>query len=277
MGVTLVIRGDDHVENTFRHLALYRALGADLPSFAHLPMIVNHQGKPYAKRDGDAFVGDFRDKGFLPEALFNFLVLLGWSPGDDREFMTRDEMVAAFTLDRVGSNPAQFDPVKFADLNGRHMRALPDDAYRNRFRYELDRAGLAAEDAVLDRILPLLKERIKTWPEVPDQARYFLSDDFPFDPKAVRKRLQREGALDRLTALRERYAALPSFTAADLEVALRTLAEETGDKTGDYIHPVRVAVTGQAGGPGLFELLEVVGRDRVLERMAAAKDRIADT
>lgn len=272
MGINLVIRGDDHVENTYRHLALYRALGAPPPSFAHLPMIINARGKPYSKRDDDAYVGFFRDLGYLPEALFNYLVLLGWSPGDDREFLSRDELVSLFSLDRVGSNPAQFDFAKLDNLNGQYMRSLPEAAYRETFRRKLTEAGLdTSDDAHLDRVIPLLKERIKNWTEAADQARYFFTNDFPFDEKAVRKRLLAEGALDRLEALRERFASLTEFTAPALEEALRTLADETGAKPADYIHPVRVAVTGQAGGPGLFELLEVLGRDRVLARMAAAR------
>ncbi|MCB1100955.1 MAG: glutamate--tRNA ligase [Kiritimatiellae bacterium] len=276
MNINLVIRGDDHVENTYRHLALYQALGAPLPSFAHLPMIVNHQGKPYSKRDGDAYVGDFQAKGYLPEALFNFLVLLGWAPGDDREFLSREELVALFDLDRVGSNPAQFDLVKFENLNGQYMRALPDSDYKTQFTACLAEAGLIPDDdAYLDRVIPLLKERIKKWPDTAEQAHYFFSDHFSFDEKAVRKRLQREGALENLLALREAFAALPDFTATALDEALRNLAEQQGAKPADFIHPVRVAVTGQAGGPSLFELLEVLGRDRVLDRMAKAKETVA--
>ena len=127
--INYIIRGDDHVENTYRHILLYNALGAKMPNYAHMPMIVNQSGKPYSKRDGDAFVGDFRKKGFLPEALFNYLALLGWSPGDDREKMTREEMIEAFTLDRVKSSPAQFDTRKLLNMNGMYIAEMPFDDF----------------------------------------------------------------------------------------------------------------------------------------------------
>ena len=146
MDVTHVIRGDDHVENTFRHVALYRALGAAPPRFAHLPMIVNAQGKPYAKRDGDAYVGEFRERGYLPEALLNYLALLGWSPGDGREVLTRKELVAAFDLAGVQPSPARFDPVKLDWINGEHMRRLPAEERLAGCVADLRAHGLA-EDA----------------------------------------------------------------------------------------------------------------------------------
>ena len=146
MNITHVIRGDDHVENTFRHMALYQALGADLPQFVHLPMIVNAQGKPYSKRDGDAYVGDFRDHGYLPEALFNFLVLLGWSPGDDREVLTRDELVPLFDTDRVLSSAAQFDLRKLEWMNGQYIRDMAPEAFREACTAELNKTGLLNAD-----------------------------------------------------------------------------------------------------------------------------------
>ena len=152
MQITHIIRGDDHVENTYRHVALFRALGATPPKYAHLPMIVNAQGKPYSKRDGAAYVGDFRDKGYLPEALFNFLALLGWSPGGDRELMGRDEMARLFTFDRVLSSAAQFDLVKLLWMNGEYMRALPRDQRESACRAVLQArravSAAAAENSV---------------------------------------------------------------------------------------------------------------------------------
>ncbi len=274
MGITHVIRGDDHVENTYRHLALYRALEADPPRFAHLPMIVNAQGKPYSKRDGAAYVGEFRERGILPEALFNYLALLGWSPGEDREVITRDEMVALFTLDRVQSKAAQFDPHKLEWMNGEYLRALPGAAFREHGLAVLRAAPFWEESEhapVADRVLELMRERVRTFRELPDQTVYFFCDDFPRDPKAVRKRLQKEGVAGHLADLHSAYEALPEFSAAELEAALRSLAETRGISAGALIHPVRVAVSGSQAGPGLFDMLEVLGRTKVLTRLEHAR------
>ena len=279
MGVTHVIRGDDHIENTYRHAALYQALGAETPRFAHLPMIVNDQGKPYSKRDGDAWVGDFRAKGFLPEALFNYLALLGWSPGDDREVMSRNEMVEAFDLAGVQSSAARMDPAKLLWMNGEYVRALPEDELERQCRGILEDHGLwsgEVSDAYLRRVVGLMQERIKLLPDFADQAAFFFTEDFAFDDKAVRKRLLKAGALDGLRALRDRFDALADFSGETAEAALRALAEERGEHAGQLVHPVRVATTGQAGGPSLFDLLDVLGRERVMARIDRALERFAE-
>jgi glutamyl-tRNA synthetase len=271
MGITHVIRGDDHVENTFRHIALFHALGAQVPTYAHLPMIVNAQGKPYSKRDGTAYVGDFREKGYEADALFNYLALLGWNPGDDREIMSREELVAAFSLGRVQSKPAQFDFKKFEWMNAEYLKRMPHADYRTRFRRELEAHGLWSPEFTedyLDRVCELLRERIKRWSDVPLQAGYFFTERYPFDADAVRKRLQIEGAKEHLAALREAFRCLDLFNAETTEKALRATAEKRRVQASDLIHPLRVAVTGLPGGPSLFHLLEVLGRDRVLARLA---------
>lgn len=271
MGITHIIRGDDHVENTYRHVALIQALGANVPRYAHLPMIVNAQGKPYSKRDGAAYVGDFREKGYEADALLNYLSLLGWNPGDDREVMRREELIAAFTLERVQSKAAQFDFKKFEWMNAEYVKNQPADVYRQRFRRELEQAGLWSpeiKESYLDHVCALLRERVKNWSEVPLQAGYFFTEYYPYDNDAVRKRLGKEGARELLVALRDSFAALPDFDAAGTEAALRALATERGLNASELIHPLRVAVTGLPGGPSLFHLLEVLGRDRVLARLS---------
>lgn len=270
MGVTHVIRGDDHIENTYRHVALYEALGAPAPAFAHLPMIVNAQGKPYSKRDGDAFVGDFRDKGFLPEALFNYLALLGWSPGDDREVVSREEMVKLFDIVRVKSAPAQMDPRKLEWMNGEYMQKLPMADFAERCRTELRQRGIWREDIPEDyfiKVLTLMRERIKLNSDVAELAGFFFTEDYPYDEKAVRQRLHKDGALEGLKSIRDIYESLSPFTAATMEEALRQLAEKHSVNAGHYIHPLRVAVSGLSMGPSLFEMLETLGQKRVIERI----------
>lgn len=264
MRITHVIRGDDHVENTFRHIALYRALGAPLPRFAHLPMIVNAQGKPYSKRDGAAFVGDFREKGYEAEALFNYLILLGWSPGDDREVLARDELVRLFTLDRVQSSAAQFDMKKFEWMNGEYLRLLDPAAYREAF---MSRLTFSADPAYIDQVIALMQDRIKKWDDLQPMTTFFFTEDYPYDEAAVAKRLGKEGVGPLLTELRNRYASLSPFDAANTEATLREIAEERGLKPADLIHPLRIAVSGIGIGPSLFHMLEVLGQERVLSRI----------
>jgi glutamyl-tRNA synthetase len=270
MGVTHVIRGDDHVENTFKHIALYRALGAPVPKFAHLPMIVNAQGKPYSKRDGAAYVGEFKEKGFLPEALFNSLALLGWSPGDDREVLTREEMVAAFTLDRVRSAPSQLDMTKLLWMNGEHMRRMDPAAVAEACKEAMVREGTWQEGTDMGYFraaVACMGDRIKLFPDMGHNAGFFFREDYPYDEKSVRKRLLKEGALDVLKEERTILAELPDWTTASTDAAIHALAERRGAGLGELVHPLRVAVSGTGVGPGLFEMLEVMGKERVLARI----------
>ncbi|MDD4342159.1 MAG: glutamate--tRNA ligase family protein [Kiritimatiellae bacterium] len=270
MGITHVIRGDDHVENTFKHLAMYEAIGVPPPVFAHLPMIVNAQGKPYSKRDGAAYVGEFQKQGFLPEALFNSLALLGWSPGEDREVMTRDEMVASFSLERVRSAPSQLDMTKLLWMNGEHLKRRGHEEIAAGCRAAMERNGQWREDidpAYFQAVVACMGERVNLFGDLGQQAGFFFDEAFPYDEKSVRKRLLKEGALDILHEELAVFEGLEPFTAAATEAALRTVAEQTGRGMGALVHPVRVAVSGTAVGPGLFEMLAVMGKERVLRRI----------
>lgn len=280
MGITHVIRGDDHVENTFRHIALFEALGAPPARYAHLPMIVNAQGKPYSKRDGAAFVGEFRERGFLPEALFNYLALLGWSPGNDREIMSREEMIALFDLKRVKAHPAMMDMGKCEWMNGEYIRRLPQAQYSEGLRRVLKEGGLwhdGISEEYLAKVAALMQVRTKTYRDLLTAAAFFFTEDYPYDAKAVKKRLQKEGARQLLALMRERMASLAVFDEKATEATIRTLALETGRSAGELVHPLRVAVTGLAEGPGLFETLAVLGKDRVLKRLDRALERFRDS
>ena len=276
MGVTHVIRGDDHLDNTYRHVALFQALGAPVPRYAHLPMIVNAQGKPYSKRDGDAFVGDFRERGFLPEVLFNYLALLGWSPGDDQEVMDRETLARKFDLGGVQTSAARMDLKKLEWMNGEYVRAMAPADYAAACRSLLEEAEAlpdGVEDGYVTAVLGLMQERTKRLPDIVEQTPYFFREDYPFDEKAVRKRLNKPEALDGLRALRDRYRQLDTWTEEALDQGLRELAEEREVGAGVLVHPIRVAVSGVAGGPGLFELLALLGKERVLGRIDAVLER----
>jgi len=276
MAVTHIIRGDDHVENTFKHIALFRAIGAPVPHYAHLPMIVNNQGKPYSKRDGAAFVGEFQEQGFLPEALFNFLALLGWAPGEDREIMSRDELTAAFTLDRCKSSAARFDLKKLTWMNGEYIRMTPRERYAGIFTERLRAAGLLRPDfppEALEGILALMQVRTKFYSEIPGNCSYFFTEDYPFDAKAVEKRLQTPDAAATLDAAADAFSRLPVFDAQTTHDALAALGEARGTGLGALVHPVRVAVSGLAEGPGLFEMLALLGRETVCDRLRRVAKR----
>ena len=263
MKITHVIRGDDHVENTFRHLALLRALGADLPQYAHLPMIINAQGKPYSKRDGAAYVGDFRTQGFEAAALFNYVALIGWSPGGDRELMTRDEMVQLFSLDRVQAKAGQFDLKKLAKMNVWYLQQTPDEEWARRFEKAIPRSTAHPS---FPAILALMKPRVRNWNELAG-AVFFFREDFPIDPVAREKMRADPNAGDMLRAARAALADLPAFEAAAIETALCALADGRGLRHVDVKQPVRVAVTGSAGGPDLAQLLAILGREPALARI----------
>ena len=271
MGITHVIRGDDHVENTFKHLALFEAMGAPPPEYAHLPMIVNHMGKPYSKRDGAAFVGEFKEQGYLPEALFNFLVLLGWSPGDDREIMSREDLIEAFSLERCLSSASRFDTKKLKWMNGEYIAHMPRAAYREAFLERMKAAGIppAPLSGHLEAVLAPIQPRTKTLADIPSNCIYFFTDDYPFDDAAVAKRLAPAGTADFLVEMADAFTALPAFTLESVETLVREKAESRGGM-GAVVHPLRVAVSGTTEGPGLFEILVLIGRDRVSARCRKA-------
>lgn len=282
MRVTHVIRGDDHISNTPKQVLLYHAAGAPPPHFAHLPLILGPDKKRLSKRHGAVSVTEYRDQGYLPEAMFNFLALLGWSPGEGREKMTREEMTAAFRLEDINRKGAVFDEQKLEWLNSQYINDLPADRLAALIRPGLLAAGLAgpaieeggARRAWFLRVIEALKARSKRLPDFVRDALPFLSDQFDYRPEALDKHLKGGGksggpaaVADRMRALRDALARLEPFTEPSTEAALRSLAEARGDKPADYIHPLRVALVGAAVSPGIFTVLVLIGRERALRRL----------
>jgi glutamyl-tRNA synthetase len=277
--VTHIIRGDDHVENTFKHICIFRALGAPVPKYGHLSMIVNQQGKPYSKRDGAAFVGEYREQGYLPEALFNYLLLLGWNPGDDREVLTREEMVKLFELEKVHVTAAMFDPKKLAWMNGEYIKKIPHEEFVEEVKR---RAGSCAQslnvtdhdDAWWGYLADQLQVRTKFLNDIPAAVRCFVSDDFEFDPKAVEKRLKKPGAKDALIEVCGLFSKVDDWSAPTLEAVVKGLSQ--GNGMGPWVHPIRVAVSGRGEGIGLFEMLQLLGREKTLSRLAYAAENLCE-
>jgi glutamyl-tRNA synthetase len=282
MGITHVVRGDDHISNTPKHVLLYRALGAAVPQFAHVPLILGPDKKRLSKRHGATSVMEYAHQGFLPEAMVNFLGLLGWSPGaGDRELFTRDELVAAFGLERISGGNAVFNPEKLDWFNQQHIALLAPDDLALRLKPLFEGAGLWDDAYLGDRhawflaVLELLKPRAKRLPDFLEQGRFFFTELVDYDPAAVAKHLRAEGMREHLAAIGSMLAELGSFDPESIEAGLRGLAEARGVKAATLIHAVRVAVTGRSASPGLFEVLTFVGRDRSRARLTAAGRLIA--
>ena len=270
--VTHIIRGDDHVENTFKHICIFRALGAEVPKYGHLSMIVNQQGKPYSKRDGAAFVGEYREQGYLPEALFNYLLLLGWNPGDDREVLTREEMIKLFELEKVHVTAAMFDPKKLAWMNGEYIKKIPHDEFVKEVKSRAGEAP-AQDDAWWSYLADQLQVRTKFLNDIPAAVKCFVSDDFEFDPKAVEKRLRKPGVKATLLDLVERFSKVEDWSAPALEALVKDLSQ--GNGMGPWVHPIRVAVSGRGEGIGLFEMLQLLGKEKTLSRLRHAAETLA--
>ena len=279
MGITHVIRGEDHLSNTQKHLALIEAFGAKAPNYAHIPLILNPNGSKMSKRDVGASILDYREQGYLPEAVRNYLCLLGWSPKDNREIISIEDVIAKFDLPDIGRANARFDIDKLFWINGEYMRAATLEALEPLAVSLLRKNGALGTD--YDRTyflaaLGIVKEKIKLGRELPEWMSYFFRDDFEFDSAAVAKVFNAEG-LAHLSRLKTKLADIDAktFTAATLETEFKTLAAGTGVKVGAFIHPSRLAVSGRPVGPSLYHMLEVMGKTRVLDRIERAEKKFA--
>jgi glutamyl-tRNA synthetase len=274
MRVTHVVRGADHLSNTPKQILVYRAAGADLPVFAHLPLILGPDKQRLSKRHGATSVGAYRDQGILPEALVNFLALLGWTPPGGEEILSREVMSQQFDLAAVSKSNAVFDPEKLAWMNSQYLRALTMDRLAPLVEDELKLAGInstnTASPAKLEQSIALLQPRMRTLKDFSLGGRAFFTDEFEYAPDA-RKKFWKDPSLPALlNSLAERLARLDSFGPEIAEQTLRALAEESGIKAGLLINATRVALTGQAVAPGLFDVMNVLGRERVVERLRRA-------
>jgi len=269
MKITHVIRGEDHLSNTPKHIELFQALGVEPPIYGHIPLILNKDGSKMSKRDQGAAVASYIDGGYAPEAVANYLCLLGWSPKDDREKLDLAEVMARFDFANVNRKSAQFDLEKCNWLNAQYLIHMPMERYVSLARPWLEKAGINAPDRELEPILALVKEKVKFLTELPDWIGYFFTEEFPYSPEAEEK-LRKPGALDRLAQLASTLGGATTWDAATLEAKLKELAAAHGVKAAEYVHPARTAVSGKTVGPSLYHMLEVLGHDRVLSRFQRA-------
>ena len=274
MKITHVIRGDDHISNTPKQIMLYNAMGRDVPVFAHVPMILGADGKRLSKRHGATAVGEYQHQGILADAMVNFLALLGWNPGTEQEVFTIDELIAAFTMEKINKKSSVFDTKKLEWLNGQHIARRSAHELAPLVRDAISAAGNIAADDNLLAVIDLLKTRARTIDDIALMARPFFTDDIEYDSDAVAKHWKDLETPTRLAALREALEAVNNWSETELESTLRVLAERLGMGAGKLIHPLRVALLGTAVSPGIFEVAVVLGKSRVLARLSEAERRL---
>jgi glutamyl-tRNA synthetase len=279
MAITLVMRGDDHISNTPKQILLYRALGVDPPRFAHVPMIHGMDGKKLSKRHGATAVADYRNEGILPSAMVNFLALMGWSPGGDREVMTLEEMIALFSLSGLQKKAAIFDTKKLEWMNGQHLSRVSAMELEPRLSPALIVAGVATAEMLESRrewyleLIDLLKVRARTVLDMVRQAAPFFPGAIVYDPDAVDKQWKdREATAALLQDVQNRISAVERWTPESLEEALRALATERGIPAGKIFQPLRVALTGLTVSPGIFEVLMAMGPEHTARRLNEANE-----
>ena len=273
MRISHVMRGADHISNTPKQILLYRVLGASLPVFAHLPLILGPDKTRLSKRHGATSVMAYQEQGIVPEALRNFLALLGWSPGTDQEIFDEEELVRAFSLEGISKANAVFNPDKLAWFNAQYLAKLPHEKLVQYLKPEFGKAGLwrdsleSAESGWFRTLIDLLRPRAKVIQDFPRQSRMFLADDVEYDAAAVEKFLKDPKSKEHLLTLASRLEALPEFTLQSTEAAVRALAEELGIKAAVLISSARVALTGQTASPGIFDVITLLGRRKTVVRL----------
>ena len=278
MQITHVIRGDDHIANTPKQLILYQALGLTPPAYAHIPLIVGADRARLSKRTGATAVADYRDVGYLPEAFVNYLALLGWAPGGNRECIPPTEIVELFDVARVRKAAAQFDQQKLDWLNGQYIKQATVERLTDLFAERLIAKGLVSvtyDRAWLSRIAGLLRDRLKTLSQLEEEHRFLFVEPIEYEDEAVQQLLRRDGIAANLSALKDRLKQLGSFETPQVEQAARALIAQRGLGAKDLIHPTRVAVTGRAVSPPLFEVMSIVGQAKVIGRLEYAAAHLA--
>jgi glutamyl-tRNA synthetase len=272
MNITHVIRGEDHLSNTAKHIALFRAFGVEPPKYAHIPLILNIDGTKMSKRDKGASLTSYMEEGYAPEAIVNYLCLLGWSPKNNREKMAVSEVVEAFDLPQILRHNARFDMAKLLWLNGEYVRETSQDRFYELSIHALKRAGLDTNKYPVEYVkaaLDTCKAKFKVFSELPAYAGFYFKDAIEYNAEAAAKDFVPENK-PRLEKLRDALAKLPTFDASSVESALKGVAAELGVKAGVLVHPTRLACTGAPSGPSLYHLMEIIGKERTLERIDRA-------
>lgn len=296
MRITHVIRGEDHLSNTSKHCELFKAFGAEVPHYAHIPLILKQDGPgKMSKRDKGSLVEDYMRRWVLPEALRNYLALLGWSPKDDREILSMEELIRLFDFNGINRTNARFDERKLSFINAAYLRAMPLEQFVKSARDRMAENGLldvvgvsvtlteeerngeappgekekiSTDAHYFEQVMRLCQEKVRSLDELPEFVGYFFSEDYPFQEKAMNKILKKGNPMVRIEELHGTFSSMDSLDdTAAVELAVQSLSEKTGVGTGEYIHPVRLAVSGSNVGPSFYGMLKVLGKERVLRRI----------
>lgn len=275
MKISHVIRGDDHLNNTPKQIHIYKAFGSEVPEFAHLPMILGHDKSRLSKRHGATSVLAYKEMGYLPEAIINYLARLGWSYGD-KEIFSKDELIEYFSIENIGKSAAVFNPEKLLWLNSHYMINADTTLLAERVMPFLIKKGIINQSNDIDikwlsKAINLLKERSKTLDELANSLKYFIADFVDIDPKASQKVLTHQG-IKYLSEIKDLLSGLDDFSAVEIERIFTNLAERDKVKLGSIAQPVRVAITGGTASPGIYELIEIIGKEKTLKRLSRAID-----
>jgi glutamyl-tRNA synthetase len=278
MKITHVIRGDDHISNTPKQIAIYEALGYDIPKFAHIPLIMGPDGGRLSKRHGATSIMEYKQEGYLADAIVNFLALMGWAPGDNREIFSKDDLIKEFMLEKVHKTSAIFNIDKLNWLNGQYIKKKDSKELLELIAPFMKEAKLIGEDfdrGKLSNLIELYKVRVRTLTDFTEHLKTFYSDKIDFDPEGVEKHLKKKGTKELLSKWRKSVFSLSSFDKATLEENCQLVADELEVKPASLIHPTRVAISGRTTGAGLFEMMEVMGKDAILKRLDYAIENLA--
>jgi len=270
MGITHIIRGDDHISNTPKQIALYKAFGFKMPEFAHIPMILGEDGSRLSKRHGATSVTEYRDRGYLPHALVNFLALLGWSPGNDQEIISITEMIEKFTLKRVNKTSAQFNNIKLDWMNGQYIKSTPVEQLTIDTKRFFEKSGIDMTNipqAWLTNLVMLYHERFKTFQDLLDQTRFLFTDAIEYDRAAVDKFLKKEGVVELLKEVYSAISLVDNFDKKNMEDSLRALTVKIDVSFSRLAQPLRVSITGKSVSAGIFETMELLGKEKALKRL----------
>ncbi|HHT9105860.1 MAG TPA: glutamate--tRNA ligase [Candidatus Wujingus californicus] len=280
MGITHIIRGDDHISNTPKQIALYKAFGFKMPEFAHIPMILGEDGSRLSKRHGATSVTDYRDKGYLSHALVNFLALLGWSPGNDQEIISITEMIEKFTLKRVNKTSAQFNNTKLDWMNGQYIKNTPVEELTPEVRAFFEKSGINTAEYTTEwfkNLVSLYLKRFKNFRDLFDQTGFFFTDTIEYDNVAVEKFLKKEGVGKLIKEVHSAISPLENFDKQSLEACLRNLTEKLGVGFSKLAQPLRVAITGKSVSAGIFETMELLKKEKTLKRILYTINNLCET
>jgi glutamyl-tRNA synthetase len=279
MGITHVVRGDDHLSNTPKQILIYKALKWPIPVYAHVPLICGFDGARLSKRHGATAIEEFKENGFLPDALFNYLCLLGWAPGDDREKMSREEIICSFSLDRISKKDAVFDEKKLKWMNGKYLSEEDTDhiaglieaklTSKNQQKIELDRQNFLF-------LIDLVKTRAQTIDEIVENTTFYFADPESYEEKGVHKYYKNDDSSELLERLLSSFKKFEDYSAENTEKIIRDLAESLDMKAGTLIHPLRLALTGRTTSPGIFDVIQILGKPAVIKRIENAINFIED-